>query len=727
MWMKKLYATFGKLDGKTLELSPGLNIIYGKNEAGKSTWTAFIKAMFYGISTREQKKAGFIPDKEKYIPWNGSAMYGKIELSTPSGDMTLEAMPAKARASLKVTSSYDESGREAPFGEELIGVSASVYERTAFIRQAQIEVSGDSETERRILSIASSGDETVSAGEVIARLKKKQRELGGTGKNAVIQRLEGEIRALREKIEQAEITEAEISQSSESIKAYKAAKQRFERSLSVARAEEEKNKSKYVENARKELSAALLRVSELEKFPTRRELDDFIQKKSEWSSLNILDEQKEKQLSGTEDELRQCRRELSESPFCGMGEKDVETVAEEASAVFAQGEYSKKASAVPAYALFAAGVIFAAATVFSAFFAVAAALAVLAGVTYLVLSKKNAKKSKTVEELKKKYNISGSEELSKKVLRYSELFSREKELSERKMTLEAERKESLSAIEALSANMKNLMLQFLPGEESFDLAGQKLRKMVEEREEAQIALRAAHARVEALDAAGEVSEEKLEYAAEEIPDEPPEYFEAELSEISEKIRIFEIHLAGETAKLAGFSRSSAEKELSELLEKLSKASFEHDALSLAIDVMDQTETELKNRFSPKIEKRTAELFSYLTGGSFEFVRIKSSDFDFDVAKGEATSPRDGLMLSRGTLDELYFALRIALFETIIPEDFSPPMILDDALVNFDDERMERALSLLLEIAEKRQVVLMSCHRREAELLKANPKVRITEI
>ena len=58
MWIKKLYANFGNLENKTLELSPGLNIVSGKNESGKSTWSAFIRAMFFGISTREKAKVG---------------------------------------------------------------------------------------------------------------------------------------------------------------------------------------------------------------------------------------------------------------------------------------------------------------------------------------------------------------------------------------------------------------------------------------------------------------------------------------------------------------------------------------------------------------------------------------------------------------------------------------------------------------------------------------------
>ena len=58
-------AAFGKLQGHTLELKDGLNIIQAPNETGKSTWCAFLLAMLYGINSRERDRAGFIADKNR--------------------------------------------------------------------------------------------------------------------------------------------------------------------------------------------------------------------------------------------------------------------------------------------------------------------------------------------------------------------------------------------------------------------------------------------------------------------------------------------------------------------------------------------------------------------------------------------------------------------------------------------------------------------------------------
>ena len=62
MKIKRMTACFGRLSGESLELAPGFNLIQAPNEGGKSTWAAFLKAMLYGIDTRERDKKGrFVP------------------------------------------------------------------------------------------------------------------------------------------------------------------------------------------------------------------------------------------------------------------------------------------------------------------------------------------------------------------------------------------------------------------------------------------------------------------------------------------------------------------------------------------------------------------------------------------------------------------------------------------------------------------------------------------
>ena len=80
MIIKKMTATFGKLNQAVLTPAPGLTVITAPNEGGKSTWTAFLKAMLFGLDTRERDRSGFLADKNHYQPWSGAPMSGELEL-----------------------------------------------------------------------------------------------------------------------------------------------------------------------------------------------------------------------------------------------------------------------------------------------------------------------------------------------------------------------------------------------------------------------------------------------------------------------------------------------------------------------------------------------------------------------------------------------------------------------------------------------------------------------
>jgi uncharacterized protein YhaN len=69
--------------------------------------------------------------------------------------------------------------------------------------------------------------------------------------------------------------------------------------------------------------------------------------------------------------------------------------------------------------------------------------------------------------------------------------------------------------------------------------------------------------------------------------------------------------------------------------------------------------------------------------------------------------------SDGTIDQLYLALRLAVVRELSP---AAPMILDDALVRFDDTRLKAALNILSDEAENRQILLFTCQERETRLL-----------
>ncbi|MBR4474969.1 MAG: AAA family ATPase [Oscillospiraceae bacterium] len=178
MIIRKLQASFGKLQNETLRFHGGLNVIYAPNESGKSTWCAFIRAMLYGIDSSERARAGSLPDKQRYAPWSGAPMEGSMDVTADGFDMTLQRTTVSRSAPMREFSAvYTGSNRPVEgmtgsnCGELLTGINREVFRRSAFIEQGGVAVKGSPELEKRIHSIVSSGDEQTSFSEADARLK----------------------------------------------------------------------------------------------------------------------------------------------------------------------------------------------------------------------------------------------------------------------------------------------------------------------------------------------------------------------------------------------------------------------------------------------------------------------------------------------------------------------------------------------------------------------------
>ena len=169
MIIRHMQGTFGTLDGEQLRLDTGLNIIYAPNESGKSTWCAFLRAMLYGIDTSQRARAGFVPDKQKYAPWSGKPMAGELELEQDGKRITIRRWTEAKSAPMRAFSAV-YTGTDIPVpgltandaGEQLTGVSAEVFQRSAFIGQGGLVVTGTPELERRISAIVTSGEEASS-------------------------------------------------------------------------------------------------------------------------------------------------------------------------------------------------------------------------------------------------------------------------------------------------------------------------------------------------------------------------------------------------------------------------------------------------------------------------------------------------------------------------------------------------------------------------------------
>ena len=193
----RMTATFGRLNHAVLEPGPGLNLIQAPNESGKSTWCAFLRSMLYGIPTRERDRQDYIAEKNRYQPWSGSAMEGALELGWQGKQITIRRGPKGTTPFGAFSAVYSDTGESVPgltaanCGETILGVSRSVFEKSAFVGQGGAAISADGELERRIAALVSSGEEDVSYSQVEDTLKEwlRRRKYNKSGQ---IPRLESE-------------------------------------------------------------------------------------------------------------------------------------------------------------------------------------------------------------------------------------------------------------------------------------------------------------------------------------------------------------------------------------------------------------------------------------------------------------------------------------------------------------------------------------------------------
>lgn len=174
MKLLSMTATFGRLDRATLTCADGLNLLELPNEGGKSTWCAFLQAMFYGLESRRGRG---LSERNRHTPWSGAPMSGTVDLLWRGKAITLRRFPKGVDPFGGFQAVY--TGTEEPVpgltadnaGETLLGVSKEAFQRTCFIPQGRVQVDASGDLERRVAALAGAGEEDVSYSQAYGRLK----------------------------------------------------------------------------------------------------------------------------------------------------------------------------------------------------------------------------------------------------------------------------------------------------------------------------------------------------------------------------------------------------------------------------------------------------------------------------------------------------------------------------------------------------------------------------
>lgn len=736
MKIKKLNATFGNLNNAKLELEDGLNIVEAPNESGKSTWCAFIRAMLYGINTSERDRADHLSAKNRYMPWSGSQMAGTMEVVHEGRRIELQRTAQNGAPMKKLTAVYAETGEEVPemytgtAGEMLTGVPENVFERTAFIRQNGMRLNQTAELEKRMSSIVSSGDEHTSYTETNERLKKWLRRRR-YNKSGLIPKMEAELQKTNDAIKSLEELNRKLALLRADEEKYKKQAQRYEQDLEAhkyLREWQEKSRILGTEDKLEQKKKELGRLKEKMTVDGRRiTRDDVTEVRAAYAAFTSRREDVGKTDSDRGDEAKKyeeaCLKRDS-SPLHGRTIEEIQLDAADIKAGEQDVETAEKARGrgyILPVIMMVIGVIGAVlcagpVLIFSIPGLGASTVVFLAGeVLAIVNSTRGRKTAHKVEKRLKELGFASSEELIKKAEEYKSLCDE----AERLKTAMAVAEKTYEMAEKTADEAERSVIECARRIDPtvvqlVDVLGaaQRAEKLLDDISDTEIEIQKLLSIYNTLTEKYNGEKIKLppELPRKPVRDEAETRAElkkakAMLSSVTDEINLTlgEIRAKGDPAILGGRKK--------QLEEQIAKNTDEYDAIEFAIKILSEANSEMQAKFSPRISHDACEILREMTGGRYERLLF---DKDFDAKAKTVGDPvsHGVLSMSGGTADQIYLSLRLAMCGIMLGGDDPCPIILDDAFVNFDEDRLGRALELIERISHERQVIIFTCQDRE---------------
>ena len=609
-------------------------------------------------------------------------------------------------------------------GETLLGVPREVFERSAFIRQSALAVDSDAELERRIAALITAGEEDVSYTEVQERLKKQLNRRRSNRANGQIPALEREIAEL----------ESQQAHRDDLTQQAAAAQQQLD---SLTRQAEELQTQQALWQQQKQ-------AERLRQYRQAQQDAEEAERKAAWLLAESADALPEdsllNRLEGQCAALQESQAGLRQAQTAAQQAK---AEADDAAARCAAHPLSPRdeaacqaqldtitALAVPSPLLTIVGILLTICGGMGAVFhsttlqlclLIALALSGIGLTASSLLRRKNAIAAQAQAD-------AARAALTAQLADYLPLLQQQQETARRSQ-------ESAATAAGLAAAQQQQLLTLLSALQPYaptaaDLGGAQM-ALLHLRQQ-RTALSAA--RQAARDAAmrRDLLKQQLPESMSNTDDTPlprPTISQEALAEQLPRITQLQQSARSRLDTLTGQLRAlgsagDIDAQLQQRRQQLQQLQGEYDAIALAMTVLDEANTTLQNRFSPALGARAAEIFSKITAGRYQKVLLSR---DLSLETDSEGAQRSVQLLSQGAADQLYLAVRLAICDLVLPEDKHVPLILDDALLTFDDDRLHAALDHLLEESEKRQILLFTCQKREGAYLSGHKNVTLLAI
>jgi|GEM_PF-250905 len=703
---------FGRFRDKEILLKPGINLIYGPNEAGKSTIHAFIRGMLFGIEKTRGRASSKLDVYSKYLPWDYPGAYGgSMDIRLADKDYRLR------RSFLATDKSFNiidlSTGRKLQLKEGLIselisGLTESVYRNTVSIEQLKARTDAElaAQLQNYIANLSVSKSREIDVGKALGLLKDKRKALMANDYKARLKALQDEIVSCIEK-------ETKMDELSQGLKELLEMEEKLKLEIDAVSSSANNEEAQRMN----ELPAIL------EKYKSYKEISEQLMQLSRRRKL--LQEQiafisaRTQQISeeGLEKDIR-ISEELKEEEHHLLAQKQ---------------ELDGRRAAFRAVLL--KGVAFTLLPFFTAAFAVMRMAATLTGakmiycllfgagvLAYTLFAARQRKKQKRVsdrlaelearliklrselEAIFTKYNkalFDVNATHNPKGINDAELAASQAEYrpadTEALKQLQRELLKSSYELEGIKEQLSSISLMEDELEDKRDILYETIMRYL------QYFIHEDELSDEAIDRLKELIRQKKQAAGEAL---------AGLTARHNNCRLQIERIRWEMLQLEGNEKELMQKQelYDRLMQEQKKAQMELSAVELAIETIEELSKSIHDSFGGRLGRAVSQIVSNITGGRYNKLIINEK---LEVAvdwKDELIATE---RLSAGTIDQIYFSIRLAASDLLL-ENEELPLILDDSFALYDDDRLRTAIS---GIADRGQIIILTCHKQEEEAIK----------
>lgn len=189
-----------------------------------------------------------------------------------------------------------------------------------------------------------------------------------------------------------------------------------------------------------------------------------------------------------------------------------------------------------------------------------------------------------------------------------------------------------------------------------------------------------------------------------------------------KERVMQLKLTIKNKFVGKKNVSEVDTQIYQLKEEILEKHNYYECLDIAESTINEAFNEISQSFGPLLNSKTTEIFNSLTEGKYKNVII-SRNFDINVQNTESVTSHEWKYLSNGTIDQAYFALRLAISDLFSKKDTRLPLMLDDVFLQYDEERAKQGLKFLVDYSKSdevsTQIIMFTCQKGIINLAKKN--------